>query len=215
MRPADPSGRFIVAALLLVVILIGASVGAWSLYNYGCQITDCSPASGEPDRDGASSPSPEENSRIGNVRRGLWLCLVSAAIILIPRVFVWLRFQSESGNSPEDKNFKAFQSIDYVWRLVAVCCLGLSLFVFDLSHIFTLLVLFMAAASMPAALYSGLTGIYLDRSRWRCYYFRQYKDPARRLLMPSRVPELKIVGWGQLIFLSGLAGISAGWLVGW
>lgn len=144
---------------------------------------------------------------------GLWLCLFSFAVVLFPELFILKKFQKQHGSPWGKESFAVFKFFDIVWMAVCLIGLGWSLVTNDdYSHRFTVLAMLVALITMPIALYSGFTGIYPERSRMGYHYFQHYKDPAKQLLRSSKYPELKIVGWVQLLFLIGIVGISASYV---
>lgn len=140
----------------------------------------------------------------------LWLCLFSFVVVLFPYLFSLKKFKRERANPFGQESFQAFQFFDIVWTIFCVGGFVWRLFTADgNSHKFALLAMLVALITIPVALYSSLTGIYPERSRIGYYYFQQYNEPAKQFLMLSKYPELKTVGWVQLILLISIVGVSA------
>ena len=144
---------------------------------------------------------------------GLWLCLFSFVIVLFPEPLLLRKFQKQYGSPVGKESFKAFQFLDVIWMIVCLAGFGWALVKADgYSAKFSLMAMCLALITIPIALYSGLTGIYPARSRIGYYYFRQYKDPAKKFLMSSKYSEVKVIGWLQFFFLIGIVAFSAGYL---
>ena len=146
---------------------------------------------------------------------GLWLCILSFAVILAPHLFILSKFEKKPSNSLSGEKFDAFPFIDTVWIII---CVGFLIWQSRISdnypHKFALLAMTVSLIATPAVLFSILTGIYPERTRSGYVYYLRYKDSARNFLSASKYPELKIVGWFQLFFVLAIITISSFYIFG-
>ena len=141
---------------------------------------------------------------------GLWLCLISFAVIIVPDLFILRKFEKKQNWHLSGEKFDAFQLIDTVWIIICIGFLLWQLRILDsYPHRFALLAMTLSMMTTPSALFSILTGIYPERNRSGYAYYVRYKDPGRNFLAASKYPELKLVGWFQLFFVLVVIGVSS------
>lgn len=134
-------------------------------------------------------------------------------MIHVGRARALYKFQKQYGSPWGNESFDVIQIFDILRMFVCFVGMGCSLrLADDYSYTFSLIAMVLALIALPAALYSGLTGIYPVRSRMGYYYFQQYKDPAKQFLRSAKYPELKMGEWVQFIFLITLVVLSASYL---
>jgi len=139
----------------------------------------------------------------------LWLFLFSFAVAIFPHLFILKKFWKEDGYSFGKESFQTFQNVDSVWVMACILFFGWWIArASNSSEVFTLFAMFFSLVTIPTAVYSSFTGIYTARTRRGVYYYQRYKNPVRQPRKLSKFPELKIVGWIQLFFLIGIAGVS-------
>jgi hypothetical protein len=128
-----------------------------------------------------------------------WINLVTIVKVLFPHLFILRKYEKRSFGG---ENFQAFEFFETIWLIVSF--VGF-FYGYKIMHgfpgAFALTAIVLASITIPIALFSGLTGIYPERSRIGYFYYVDYKNPAKRLLAEGKYPELKMTGWLQLLFL--------------
>ncbi len=136
-----------------------------------------------------------------------WISLVTIAIMLFPHLFILHKYEKRS---LDGENFQAFEFFETIWLIVSTVGLFYGYrIIHGFPGIFALIAIFLASITIPTALFSGLTGIYPERSRIGHSYYVDYQSLAKRLLTEEKYPELKITGWLQLLFLVVIIFVSA------
>jgi hypothetical protein len=139
----------------------------------------------------------------------LWLLLFSFAVAIFPHLFILKKFEKENAYPFGKGSFQTFQIVDIVWSMACILFFGRWIArASNSSESFSLFAMFFSLITIPTAVYSSFTGIYSARTRRGFYYYEKYKNPAKQFRKSSKFPELKIVGWIQLFFLIGIAGVS-------
>lgn len=139
--------------------------------------------------------------------QSFWISLITILIMLFPHLFILRKYEKRSFGG---ENFQAFEFLESIWLIVSV--VG---FVYGYKIIqgfpraFDLMPIFLASINIPPALFSGLTGIYPERSRSGYFYYVDYQNPVNRLLVKGKYPELKMIGWLQFVFFVAIIVVSS------
>lgn len=132
---------------------------------------------------------------------GVWLGIISMLIVFFPSLLFLNKYEERCDDSAFQEKFPAFRVAETAWVILNIGGFLWVLISNGSFDKFVLMAILLSSLVTPAALFSGLTGIYPVRSRSGYCYYEKHKDARKQFLGLSKYPTLKAIGWTQFCLL--------------